>query len=132
MRSLAAATMLSAAALAAGPANACLVLEGRNAEEKALRAADLVVTVEALTQDLRPDPTEPGIFRGSATGRVSSVQKGRMRIGKVVAYRVSSGKDVMGCPEFRQTVPGRTYDLYLRRARPGEPWTVIRRAPFYD
>ncbi|MDP3746038.1 MAG: hypothetical protein Q8Q88_03210 [Phenylobacterium sp.] len=92
----------------------------------------MVLTVDALTQELQPVPDQPELLIGLATGRVTRVFKGRERIGRIIAYRVVAGEDAVGCPARSDTTPGQTYKLYLKFQPDSGPPIIVRRQLFFD
>ncbi len=114
------------ATLSATPAFACLEIVTPQGERRAFREADLVVRVQALTEDYLVVPETPSLRVGVATGRVVEVMKGRATAGSVINYRVVDGQGRGStCPARRFTRPGRSYKLYLKHPADWGPPTIL-------
>lgn len=114
------------ALLAATPAFACLELVTDATKARAFKSADMVLKVEALTEEYLPVPGTQSLRVGVGTGRVVATLKGRSRPGDLVSYRVvdGEGRDP-SCPARRFAHPGHTYELYLKEVADWGPPVIL-------
>jgi len=119
---------LALAAFGPRPAIACTAIEDPHAERRAFEKADLVITVDAVSEKLLPVPGEGSLRVGFASGKILQMHKGRRELkGREITYRVVEGSDGLSCPAVGSTRPGARYKLYLSFFADGGPPLIIRR-----
>lgn len=114
------------ALLAATPASAWLEVVTDTTKAHAFTSADMVLRVEALTEECLAVPGTQSHRIGKGTGRVVATLKGRSIPGDVVSYRVVDGEGRSpSCPARRFARPGGTYELYLKEVGDGGPPVIL-------
>lgn len=114
------------AAFVATPASACLEIVTERSKAQAFKSADLVLKIEAQSEDYLPVPGTPSLRAGVGIGRVLMVLKGRASPGDAVAYRVVDGAGPdPSCPARRFTRPGEVYTLYLKHVSDWGPPIIL-------
>jgi hypothetical protein len=127
------------ALLTAPTVKACTIVrtpkQAHQAERAAYRKADLVVTVDAISESYMAAPgPQMGFLRvGVGRGRVLQVHKGaRSQNGEILNYLVADGEDSVSCPALSSTRPGQRYKLYLVFGPGAGPPMILYRDPFFD
>lgn len=118
---------------------ACTIIrtpkQERKAEQAAFRKADLVITIDAVSENYvaMPGPHAGTLRVGLGSGQVIEVHKGAKSLrGHVLNYLVADGEDSVSCPALSSTRPSQRYKLYLTLGPGAGPPMIIYRNPFFD
>ncbi|MBS0360324.1 MAG: hypothetical protein JSR98_02995 [Proteobacteria bacterium] len=99
----------------------------RQKEREAFRHADVVATIEVVSEDYEVSPRYANAFFGNATGKILDAKKGPIKRGDLIHFEVTKGFDGIDCPAGWDTLTDHRYRLLLKVAPNGTPKIIWQR-----
>jgi hypothetical protein len=99
----------------------------RQKERQAFRQADIVATIETISEVFEEKPRYAQAVFGRATGKVLDAKKGQIKRGEMLDFEVVKGSDSIDCPAGWDTLTGHRYRLLLKMAPKGPPTILWQR-----